>query len=94
MYGANPVAGGEVPAGQEVRALRVYPVPAGRSATVEADEASAVEVVDALGRVVASGEAAPGRPLRLDVSAWPAGVYVARSVGTSGPRASRLVVAR
>ena len=40
------------------------------------------------------GEAAPGQPLWLDVSAWPAGVYVARAVGGSGGQTVRLVVAR
>ena len=93
-FGANSVAGEAGPGAETTVAVRAYPLPAHSSVTVEVGEAGTVEVFDALGRQVAQGEATPGRPLRLDVSGWPAGVYVARSVGASGPRASRLVVAR
>ena len=86
-YGANPVAGETAPA--TAATLRAYPNPARAALTVEAD--GAVRVFDALGRLVVQGSAAPGRPLRLDVSAWPAGLYVAR---TDAGQAVRLVVAR
>ena len=86
-YGANPVAGEGAPAAAAT--LRAYPNPARAALTVDAD--GAVRVFDALGRLVAQGDAAPARPLRLDVSAWPAGVYVAR---TDAGQAVRLVVAR
>ena len=59
--------------------------------TVEAAERGPVEVFDLLGRRVATGEAAPGAPLRLDVRAWPAGVYVVRGAAA---QAARFVVAR
>ena len=86
-YGANPVAGEPAPAAAAT--FRAYPNPARAALTVDAD--GAVRVFDALGRLVAQGDAAPTRPLRLDVSAWPAGVYVAR---TDAGQAVRLVVAR
>ena len=86
-YGVNPVAGEDAPAAAAT--LRAYPNPARAMLTVDAD--GAVRVFDALGRLVATGTAAPARPLRLDVSAWPAGVYVAR---TDAGQAVRLVVAR
>lgn len=85
------VAGEDGPAAE--RTLRAYPTPARTRVTVEAGAASAVEVSDALGRRVATGDAAPGQPLLLDVSAWPPGVYLARTVG--GPlQTVRIVVAR
>lgn len=94
-YGTRPVAGEEVPAGAALGGLRAYPVPAGLTVTVETVEAAAVEVVDALGRRVASGEASPGRPLLLDVSAWAPGVYVARATAAGGTaRTARIVVSR
>lgn len=91
VYGVNLVAGEAGPEPSAPRALRAYPVPARHTVTVEADEATTVDVFDALGRRVATGEVAPRRPLRLDVSAWPAGVYVARD---AAGRSARLVVAR
>ena len=90
-YGRNPVASEEGTAGASSLALRAYPVPTRRVATVEVGAPARLVVVDALGRLVAQGSAAPGRPLRLDVAAWPAGVYVAR---TDAGKAVRLVVAR
>lgn len=85
------VAGEDGPAAE--RTLWAYPTPARARVTVEAGTASAVEVSDALGRRVATGDAAPGQPLLLDVSAWPPGVYLARTVG--GPlQTVRIVVAR
>lgn len=89
-YGANPVAG-EAEPDAATGGIRVYPVPSRSAVTVEVAEAASVEVLDALGRRVATGEAAAGRPLRLDVSAWPAGVYVAR---TDAGESVRIVVAR
>ena len=91
VYGVNVVAGETGPAPSAPSGLRAYPVPARQSVTVEADEATTIGVFDALGRRVATGEAAPGRPLRLGVSAWPAGVYIARD---AAGRSARLVVAR
>lgn len=94
-FGATPVAGEDAPSGAATVPMRAYPVPAQTSVTVEVGATGAVEVVDALGRLVASGEAAPGRPLVLDVSAWPAGVYVARASGVDGAvQTARLVVVR
>lgn len=93
-FGVSPVEDEAEPENSAPPLLRIYPVPARTSVTVEVGEAATVEVVDALGRRVASGEAALGRPLRLDVAAWPPGVYVARTAGESGRRAVRIVVAR
>ena len=68
--------------------LRVYPNPAGEAATVQLTGPAAlrpeqVRAYDALGRavpVLASGRG----ELRLDVSAWPTGVYVLRLAGQPG----------
>lgn len=91
VYGVNVVADEAGPEPSVPSRLRAYPVPARRTVTVEAAEATRVDVFDSLGRRVATGEASPGRPLRLGVSGWPVGVYVARD---AAGRSVRLVVAR
>ena len=90
---ASPVAAEEASAEVEQAALRAYPSPASTDVTL-AGAAGAVAVFDLLGRRVARVEAAPGQPFRLDVSAWPAGLYVARALTGDGPQTARFVVAR
>lgn len=91
VYGANPVAGEAPPPSAAAPRLRAYPSPATAFVTIASAERGAVDVFDALGRRVAAGEAAPGAPLRLNVSAWPPGVYVVRS---DGAQTARFVVVR
>jgi uncharacterized delta-60 repeat protein len=63
----------------EPTAVQAWPVPAHGQLQVRLDQAatSAVELVDALGRVVRTARN-PGRRLVLDISALPAGVYLLR----------------
>ena len=102
---AFPVAGEALPEASSEVGVSVRPNPAsGRVEVSVTGAASArVVVVDALGRevaVVLAGEASGGaRSVVVDVSSWPAGVYVVRATaagsGAGGRVASaRLVVAR
>ena len=74
-------------------ALRAYPSPTAAAVTLNGAD-GAVTVFDLLGRRVTAVEATPGHPVRLDVSAWPAGLYVARVLTADGPQTARFVVAR
>ena len=77
-----------------VAVLRAYPTPASGPLTIEVSRVANVEVFDVRGRRVARGRAWPGVPLRLDVSTWPAGLYVARASGEDGTASATVVVAR
>lgn len=89
-YGARSVGVEEGPAAVS---FRLYPSPAATHVTVEAPT-STLSVFDLLGRRVAEVEAVAGQPVRLDVSSWPAGLYVARTVDGDEMQTARFVVAR
>ena len=89
------------PPNRLARAAR--PTPASTVTTIDlsfaTDAVARLAVYDALGRIVAvplDGPVSAGtRPVRLDVSAWPAGLYVYRLTTRSGADATgRIVVAR
>jgi hypothetical protein len=98
---AFPVA--DEPASEALGGLgvSVSPNPAGGRVEVAVTlmEAGPVRVVvlDALGRevaVVLNGEAAGTRSVGLDVSGWPAGVYVVRATAGDRVETTRLTVVR
>ena len=76
-----------------VPGLALYPNPAadGRF-TLEVPVAATVRIADALGRTVYAGPAAAGRPLALDLSQRPAGMYVLRVCTPAGCETRKLVL--
>ena len=77
----------------------VYPNPVSGRMTVafEAEGPARLDVLDLLGRRVATlhdGPVAAGQSVSLDAAALPAGVYVLRLASEAGTRAQRFVVAR
>ncbi len=59
------------------------------------EETVRVEAFDSLGRRVAVVHDGPlGTRLSVDVSGWPAGVYIVRAVSAGGAASARLVVGR
>ena len=90
---ASPVTAEEAPAEAEPAVFRAYPTPTSTAVTL-AGATGEVAVFDLLGRRVAQAESAPSQALRLDVSAWPVGLYVARVLTDRGPQTTRFVVAR
>ena len=94
VFGASPVpTASEAPPEQPAAGLRAYPSPALNEVAI-AGASGEVAVFDLLGRRVAQAEASPGQPVQLDVSAWPAGLYIARSIDGDEVRTVRFVVAR
>lgn len=91
MFGVQPVSGETDAPAAEARTLRAFPSPAASVVNLASDVRASVEVYNAIGQRVAQIEVVPGASARLDVSAWPAGVYVARSAEA---RTVRFVVAR
>lgn len=73
-------------------ALPLHPVPARDRITLDLDEISAVTIMDGQGRLVWEGQLAAG-PNSLDVSTWPNGLYLVRSLGQV-VRTGRIVVSR
>ncbi|MFN8589275.1 MAG: spherulation-specific family 4 protein [Candidatus Eisenbacteria bacterium] len=76
-------------------ALRAWPVPARGDVQFApiAAGARSIEVFDLSGRCVARLPASPGRAVRWDARGVPAGLYLARAVGSRAP-ATRLVLVR
>ena len=94
VYGTSSVATEEAAPGVVASRLRAYPSPAATAVTIESGDQADVEIFDLLGRRMAQVETASGQPIRLDVSAWPTGLYVARVLTADGPQTARFVVAR
>ncbi|MEM1118272.1 MAG: T9SS type A sorting domain-containing protein [Bacteroidota bacterium] len=96
LYGTSPVpvAAEQRPTPAPLLRLRVYPNPARRDVLIETGQPVVVSIYDALGRRVAVGPATPSVPLRLDVSTWSPGLYIARASGPSGTASVQVVVAR
>lgn len=83
----EPVSVGQAPED----GMRVYPNPAAGRLTVETPAAgSAVQIVDATGRVVRSGVAAGG-DIVFDVNALPQGIYLVRISGPAGAWTRKIV---
>ncbi len=71
-------------------ALRLLPNPARESVLVQG-RGNRIEVIHARGGRQHT-QAVQGWPVRLDVSAWPPGIYVVRTTGPQGAFSERLVV--
>lgn len=71
-----------------------FPNPAAGRVAVRLAEAATVDVIDALGRVVAPPRASPAGEATADVSALPAGAYAVRVTGAGGTAVRRFVVVR
>lgn len=88
------VVAGEVPPSVPALALTVAPNPASGAVTVRASGATRVEVVDVLGRRVATAaEGAPG-VWRVDVRGWAPGIYTVRADAGGAVQTARLTVVR
>ena len=70
--------------------LRLLPNPARESVLVQG-WGDRIEAVNAWG-ALHHAQSVQGWPARLDVSAWPPGVYVIRTMGPQGVRSGRLMV--
>jgi hypothetical protein len=92
---ATGVSGrGELPGDLEIAAA--FPNPATTSIELRVDGSvpAGLAVYDLLGRLRHRGRAAPGESVRLDVSAWPAGLYLVRAEAAGGGRTRTFIVER
>ena len=91
-FGSGPVVGVDEPiaASEAQPGLRLLPNPARESVLVQG-WGNRIEAINAWGALHHT-QPVQGWPARLDVSAWPPGVYVIRTTGPQGARSERLVV--
>lgn len=89
-FGSEPVVSVDEPSVQAKQGLSMFPNPA-RDRVLVQGRGQHMEVVNAWGALQFS-QAVHGWPADLDVSSWPAGVYVVRTMGEQGFLSSRLVV--
>ncbi|MBN9398613.1 MAG: carbohydrate binding domain-containing protein ['Candidatus Kapabacteria' thiocyanatum] len=91
QFGTTATSVGEdLPEGDIV----ISPNPAGETMRIDVRSDAAVDMVDALGRIVWSGVQAGGTGTTVDVHAFPAGTYAVRARTGSAVRTIPVVVAR
>ena len=91
-FGSGPVVGVDEPVAitEAQSGLRILPNPARESVLVQG-WGDRIEAINAWGALHHT-QSVQGWPARLDVSAWPPGVYVIRTMGPQGVRSERLIV--
>lgn len=78
---------------QQAPAVQLWPSPASQQLHIAMPAAGSLRVSDHTGRVVVQQPMLQGTQV-LDVSAWPAGVYVAQFSGAAGTASQRFAVVR
>jgi len=68
--------------------LKIYPVPASSSVTIEAEEMQTLHIYNTIGQLVKSVSVNGASEVRVDVSGWASGVYFVEGVDGNGLKRS------